>query len=644
MTGSTCPHCGGALPAEAQFCKHCGEAVELNCHNCGESVPAQANYCPSCRAELRTTPDPSGGAGTGDEALRLQPRELARRIEGSDLGGDGFLAWLNRRKEVEIETGNKALLLENGAHVGSLRPGRHTLESLTKRIANLERKKDLAVVLVEDGDTAVDIAVDDLRTASESLVTSYVELVVAVDDPERFVRSMLADRSAVTAGTFGDILGDAIRDELQATIKEYERDELYGNRELKRDLRQDIERHCRATLKRYGLTMVELRSFDYDDDRDEIREGRKEVEIQKEREELKDERAQVDRRQREREVGDEVHKDSQRVRRQTSKQAAEHEVETHASELDHERETQEIEQEHERSDIERHQEYKEDREDLEHDHELEREEIHHDYDRMDHERDRTDHDEQVKTRRKEGTVERRDLEHEQDTKEIEDLMDLKKKKDMDGLDVREREEDIEMDREEHEVEMEKERLQARDEVDVDTLASLADAEDPVAELAKMEKAGDLTPEQLDALGAQESDELAKARQEAKKAEHERERLEDQKAFREEVREMADDAMNRMQETSESAMDNVAETGKAAAEDTSDNVILSDSGSNSDSGDTTIVQGGGSDSGGGGRTGGAGGAGRAGTGGGGGGSAVACPDCGAEMPADDEFCMQCGTDL
>ena len=642
MTGAICPHCGGALPAEAQFCKHCGEAVELSCHNCGESVPAQANYCPSCRAELRTTPDSSGGAGTDDGALRLQPREFARRIEQSELGGDGFLAWLNRRKAVEIETGNRALLLENGAHVDSLRPGRHTLESLTKRITNLERKKDLTVVLVEDGDTAVDIAVGDLRTASEFLVTVYVELVIAVDDSERFVRSMLADRSAVTAGTFSDILGDAIRDELQATIKEYERDELYGNRELKRDLRQDIERHCRATLERYGLDLVELRSFDYDDDRDDIREGRKEVSIREEKEDIKDQRARLGRRERERKTDDKVHERGEWVRDWTSWQSAKHEKETHASELEHEQDKQEIEQDHEIEkqetkqdheidDIERRQGYRERVEDQEIDHELEREEMDHDYDRMDHERDRTDHDEQVKTRKKEGNVERRDLEHEQDTKEIEDLMDLKKKKDLDKLDVREREEDIEMDREEHQVEMEKERLQARDEVDVDTLASLADAEDPVAELAKMEKAGDLTPEQLDALGAQESDELAKARQEAKKAEHERERLEDQEAFREEVREMADDAMDRMQETSESAMDNVAETGKAAAEDTSDNVFVSDSGSgSSDGGDTTIVQGGDS-------------------GGGGGGDdgterVLVCPNCDAEIPADDEFCMQCGTEV
>jgi hypothetical protein len=588
---NACPHCGGSLPDGASFCKHCGEAVALSCQNCGASVPAQANFCPNCRAELDTA---RGGRQPREGPLRLQPREFARRLERSDLGADGFLAWLNRRKEVEIEAGNRALFLENGTLVETLEPGRHTLETLGQRITNLERKKDLTVVLAESGDTAVDIAVDDLRTATEYLVTVYVELVFAIDDPERFVRSMLADRDVVTAGTFGEILGDAVRDELQATIAEYERDELYGNRDLTRTLRQDVERHCRDTLDRYGLRLVELRSFEYDDDRDEIRKERKQVEIRKDREDIRDDQAQLDRRERERDAEDTVHEQRQRVREETTAQAADHEIDT-----------QSIEHEHEKDDLQRR-----------HRHTAERENV--------------EHQEEKQTTRTEGEVERRDLEHEQDVEEIEDLMDLKKRKDMDGLDVDEREQDIEMRQDEHEVEIEKERLEARDEVDLDTVASLEGVDEDATELAKMAKAGELSPEQLDALGAQDSDELAKARQEAKKAEKERQRVADQKEFREEVKEMAEDSMDRVQETSESAMDNMGETGRAAAEDTSDNVIVSDTGSN-DSGDTTIVQGG-SDSG------------TSGADSDGASEPTVCPDCETEVATDADFCLHCGTDL
>lgn len=585
-----CPQCSGTLPEDASFCKHCGKPLELNCRNCGESVPVRADFCPNCREQLDTT---AGDVPDEDGPFRLKPREFARRIEGSILDSGGIIGWLNRRKEIKIEAGNRALFLENGELVESLGPGRHTLETLTQRIRNLERSKDLSVILVENGETAVDIAIEDVQTSSEFLITVHAEFIFAIDDPERFAKSMLADRNAVTAETFDTILGDAIRDEIQATIAEYDRDELYGNRELNRDLRQDTERQCRSTLERHGLRLLELRSFDYDDDRDDVRESRKQVKIREEKEGIRDDEAKLDRRSHERKTEDKVHEEQQRIRRETAEQSVDHEIET-----------QEIEHEHERKDIQRRHQHKAEREDVE-------------------------HEEETKITRKEAEAERREIEHEQDVEEMEDLMDLKKKKDMDSLDVNKREQDLEIDREEHEVEIEKERLEARDDVDLETLVSLEDTDADVADLAELEKAENLTPEQLDALGAQDSDELAKARQEAKKAEKERKRVEDQEEFREEMKDMAEDSMDRIQETTESAMDNMGETGKAAAEDTSDNVILSDTGS-SDSGDTTIVQGGS-------------------------GSSddesddepeqvTICPSCDSEITPDAEFCLNCGTEL
>lgn len=592
-----CPSCGGQLPEGAKFCKHCGDAVAIQCRNCGSSVPARANFCPNCRADLTE----SGASQSGSGPVRLEPREFARRLEGDILDGSGFFAWLTRRKEIEIETGNQALFLENGELVETLGPGRHKLESLPQRITELRRSNSLTVFLVERGDTTVDIAVDDIRTASEYPVTVYVELVFAIDEPERFVRSMLADRDAVSASTFGSILGRSIRDELQATVSGYEPDELYGNRELTRRLQQDIEEQCRSTLERNGLGLVELRSFEYDDDRDELREGRKQVEIRKEHEDIKDERAALDRRDRERTTEDRVHEEGERVRRKTAEQSADQEIET--QQIDHEQTKEDMHRRHE--------------------HKSEREQV--------------EHEEELKTTRTESKVDREDTEFEQDLKEMERLQDMKKRKQMDSLDVDEREQEMEMRREQHRAEVEKERLEARDDIDLETLASMDETADDVTELAKMARAEGLSPEQLDALGAQESDELAKARQEAKQAEHERKRVEDQKEFREELTEMAEDSMDRMQETSESAMDNMSETGTAAAEDTSDNVIVSGSDGGSDSGDTTIVQGGG-----------------------GGGSpnedtstdsasgdtseGAACPNCGTGISADDEFCLNCGADI
>ncbi|MFB6184290.1 MAG: zinc-ribbon domain-containing protein [Haloarculaceae archaeon] len=606
----SCPECGESLPADAEFCANCGASVGSSCPNCGRSVEADAKFCPGCGENLRDTSkrQAESGADAGD-ALRLQSHEFARRIGGSDLQGDGLLDRLRGKQEIEIEAGNRALLLEHGEVTAEIGPGKHTLDTLGQRLTDLRRKREYSAILVETGDTPITMGLDDLRTAGDVLVGADVEFVVAIDDPELLFTGLMADRDVVTAATFDEVLGDAVADEIQATVADQRLDDLYGTRTLKRDLQQDVEHQLRSTLERYGLALVALRSLTFDDDRQDVREERTQLEKRRATEELKDEELELDKQARERESEHEIHETREQTRVESAEQAADHEVEKQA-----------VEQDHEIDDMERRHEHRAEREDVE-------------------------HEQETATTRKEGEVQRRDLEHEQDMNEMEDLVDLKRKKDEQKLDKEEREQEMEMHKEEHEAEVEKERLDARDDVDASTLASMDETSDAIDEIAKMEAAEDLDADQLDSLGARESDELAKARQEANKAEKERQRVEDQKEFREEMKDVVEDSMDRMQETTESAMDNMGDTGKAAAEDTSDNVIVSDSGA-SDSGDTTIVQGGGD--GGGGNGGGDGGGGSGGDDNAGAdstdGPTAACPECGSDVQPDDAFCMECGTEL
>jgi len=601
-----CSNCGTSVPADAKYCGNCGTGLDVGCPSCGARTTGEAAYCPECGTELAGSSETSTATTGPEGVLRLRDREFARRVSGDELGGSGLLDWLRQKREVKVESGNEALLLEGGKVTTTLGPGKHTLDSLGRKISDLRTGLDHSVFLVEDGTTTVTIGLEDLRTSTDYLVDVAIELVVGIDNPSVFFTEMMSDRDAVTADTFDRLLGNAVRDELEAVVNQYERDDLYGNREVKSKLRGAIEKHLRRTLDRNGLDLVELLSFDYVDDLDEVRQERKDVQIDKERADVADERLDVDKRQREREAESTVHDERQRVREESAKQTADHELDT-----------QEIDHSQEKADKRRRHRHKAERENVE-------------------------HDEEKQTTRKEKEVERREIEHEQDVSEMEDLIDVKKKKDMSDLDVDEREQDLEMREDEHEVEMEKERLQARDEVDLETLASMDDVDASVADLAEMEKAGDLTPEQLEALGAQDSEELAKARQEAHKAEKERERVDDQKEFREEMRDVMDDAMDRVQETSESAMDNMGDAAEAAAEDTSDNVIVSDTGGSDDSsgGDTTIVQGGGprDDQSAGGESGGS--ADRQTRSG----SVATCPDCGSENPDGQRFCTDCGTEL
>lgn len=586
-----CPDCGVELPDTANFCRSCGSSVSGICSTCGETVSKEASFCPSCGESLsqKSSNDIPTESSTGP--IQLRPTEFARRIGGSALKPGGLINRLRQKEEISIEEGTRAALLEEGKLVGEIGPGKHNFDSLGQKIKEFRTGKYRTVILVADGNTVITLPLVDVRTATDYPVDVTIELVVRIDDPERFFTNLVADRDAVTTETFDQLLGDAIRDELETILSDHEHEELYGNRDLREQIRSTIKQQCEAIFARNGLYLVDLRSFEYEDGKEEVRQKEKKVEIRADEEDIQDRHAELDRRQRERDTDDAVHSEKERVRRESTKQAADHEIQSQA-----------IEQKQEQEDMQRRHEHKAERETVE-------------------------HEEQKETTRKESEVERRDIEHEQDVSEIEDLMDLKAKKDAQKLDKKQREQDLEMEQKRHAAEVERERLQARDAVDLETLASMDDVDEAVAELAEIEKAEDLTPAQLEALGAQDSDELAKARQEANKAEKERQRVEDQKEFREEIKDVMSESMDQLQETTESAMDNMGETGRAAAEDTSDNVIVTDTGSSSDNGDTTIVQGG-SD--------------------GGDNSSekrvVVCPDCSQDVPYENDFCTNCGTEI
>jgi|GEM_PF-3416232 len=603
---TTCPHCGADVQG-GNFCGSCGESLEKVCPDCGQSYSGEKGFCGRCGVELvdpTAANDGSPADGRGSDSMRLASNELAKRVDDEVLGDGGLLGRLTRRKTVQIEEGNLALLLEHGELVESLGPGKHTLDSLGSQLLEGRRSKDLTVVLVEEADVAVSLTIDDVRTADEFPVSVTVDLDISLDDPETFFRGAMADRNTISVDAVKRHLEDALRDEVRATLSSVERDDLYGSRRVKSGLESDIDEECRAVLDGLGLSLVRLRAFDYDDGRDDVREDRRDVEIREEREDIKDDEARLNRRDRERETDDAIHETRQDFREQSAEASADHELER-----------QEQEQSHEREDAERH-----------HTHEAERETV--------------EHEEDLKTTEKESEVERRDIEHEQDVSEMEDLLDLKKKKDEQKLEKKRREQEREMDREEHEVDLEKERLEARDDVDAQTLASLDDTDDGMMDLAKMDKAGDLSADQLDSLGAQKSDELAKARQEANSAENERERVEDQKEFREEIKEMASDSMDRMESTTETAMDQMGDAASAAAEDTSDNVIVSGNEGGGSGGDTTIVQGGpGGDSD---ESGGDGGGPNEGTDGPE--KVIVCAECGSEQPYGNNFCTSCRAEL
>ena len=71
----SCPSCGTANPADAQFCMRCGTALTQRCLNCGATNALDAHFCLRCGTPLART-----------VAIRYagQPRTVGRSARTTD--------------------------------------------------------------------------------------------------------------------------------------------------------------------------------------------------------------------------------------------------------------------------------------------------------------------------------------------------------------------------------------------------------------------------------------------------------------------------------------------------------------------------------------------------------------------------------
>src|SRR5215213_10265377 len=72
-----CPHCQGENLADAAFCQHCGEKLELICSGCQAANTADSKFCRKCGARLSMQPGAAASDHSRSAAPRAEPRAAA---------------------------------------------------------------------------------------------------------------------------------------------------------------------------------------------------------------------------------------------------------------------------------------------------------------------------------------------------------------------------------------------------------------------------------------------------------------------------------------------------------------------------------------------------------------------------------------
>jgi hypothetical protein len=264
-----CRSCGAENKKNSKFCSQCGQLVAGQlCSSCGQPVRAGATFCSSCGVAVQQTATTI--SATYPEAYpdlsksnvwQRRPNDLAHRFEVADLNS----YFLGVTKKITVMQGTKAIFLQGGKYMGDLPPGTYTADSLLEFLKTLNFYEKTTIILVDDGDIPVDFSIGGLRTSENFNAGVKGRMVVKVDKPILLFDNLMKSKPHLE---IIDLLGN-VRNEmlnvLQSKIKGYSFEDLYGNLELRKELQQDFEFNLTTTLSRWGLQLVHLPYFDYDE-------------------------------------------------------------------------------------------------------------------------------------------------------------------------------------------------------------------------------------------------------------------------------------------------------------------------------------------------------------------------------------------
>ncbi len=181
--------------------------------------------------------------------------QVAARIAPSDLMG-------RLRSGLEIQPGTRALLFVGGRYVGTLPPGRHTIEGLKKKVKIPTEGEPVAVV-VDDGDLGLEFEVGGLHSADHHNVSLFSQVSLRLSEPEVFLANLMRDRPVFTVEDLAMFLSGEIRQSLRELVIEHQAEDLYRGRVRSR-LEMELLSNWKATLDRCGFVLNRFRVLRFD--------------------------------------------------------------------------------------------------------------------------------------------------------------------------------------------------------------------------------------------------------------------------------------------------------------------------------------------------------------------------------------------
>ena len=262
-----CPSCGEENKKNSKFCSGCGKMLAGQiCGACGESLQRGAIFCSSCGAKVQTT----GSSTTAiyqdyqdmsdTNVWQRRPNDFAHRFEMRDLN-----SFLGLVKKLTVMQGTKAIFMQGGVYRSELLPGVYDVGGLREFFKTFDTFQKSTVILVDDGDTPIDFTVQNLRTAESFDAAVKGKMIVKIENPRFLLENFMKGKEHLGVNDLETLMRNELLNVLQNKIKQYSFEDLYGNLSLKKEIEREVQNNLGITLNRVGLHLVHLPYFDYDE-------------------------------------------------------------------------------------------------------------------------------------------------------------------------------------------------------------------------------------------------------------------------------------------------------------------------------------------------------------------------------------------
>jgi len=175
---------------------------------------------------------------------------VAARISPSDLKG-------RLSSGLEIQPGTRALLFVGGRYIGTLPPGRHTIESLTKKLKFTTEGEPVAIV-IDDGELSLEFEVDGLHSADHHNASLFAQASLRMAEPEVFLANLMRDHSVFSVADLAEFLSEEIRVSLRDLVAGHSSEELHRGR-VGAAIEMELLSSWKDTLDRTGFVLNRFR-------------------------------------------------------------------------------------------------------------------------------------------------------------------------------------------------------------------------------------------------------------------------------------------------------------------------------------------------------------------------------------------------